>query len=266
MEPWEQAAERVAASRIYRQVSAELIGRLARQEAAKGRSGKELDKAVKNLLHRDWGAFVGGGVAKAERLYRQGVAALPDAPTRADWQRAVAPALGQHASTAGRIAHLERLGALLAPVARDATSVVDVACGLNPLSLPFWPFERLERYTAWDIDAGAVALVNAFLADYGLPPGAAVTDAVHAMPPPADLALIFQFLPVAERQERGAALRLLSLPARRLAVTLPTASLGGNRRGMAQRNADWMAALLEGSPRTLITRAQVGAEWLYLLE
>lgn len=266
MEPWEQAAERVAASRNYRQVSGELIRRLAQQEAAKGRSGKELDKAVKNLLHRDWGAFAGGGSAKAARLYRQGVEALPAAPVRADWQRAVTPALGQHASTAGRIAHLERVGAFLAPIAGSVTSVMDIACGLNPLSLPFMPFERLERYTAWDIDAGAVALVNDFLADYGLQPGAAVADAVRTPPPPADLALIFQFLPVAERQERGAALRLLGSPARWVAVTLPTASLGGNRRGMAQRNADWMAALLEASPRALLARAQVGGEWLYLLE
>ncbi|MDD3242684.1 MAG: hypothetical protein PHD32_03040 [Eubacteriales bacterium] len=251
----EETVRQVLSSKNYRHILPETVERIVDEESKKGRTGGELTKAVKAVLHRDWGVFAGSS-AKA----RLDTAAMGD-----DARAAVTAALQSHVSTAPRLAVMDEFWAAVFAACPAPASVWDCACGLNPLCLPFWP-ALPARYLAWDIDGKAVGLAQDYFAALGRPYEAVCADALTFVPPgDADLLLLFEILPVAERQQKGSALRLLSLPARHFAVTLPTRSVGGRRAGIAAFNEELMDSWAAQSGLAVISKQIIGTEWLYLL-
>jgi 16S rRNA (guanine(1405)-N(7))-methyltransferase len=124
--------------------------------------------------------------------------------------------------------------------------VLDVGCGLAPLSVPWQDLPPGARYAGVDIDAGLVELVRAALDRIGIEHDIRVGDALDRAPlPESDVALALKLLPTLERQAAGAGLALLDrLPAAKLVVSFPTRSLGGRARGMeANYSRDFEAQL-----------------------
>ncbi|MDD4796533.1 MAG: hypothetical protein PHO66_02030 [Eubacteriales bacterium] len=248
----EQAVQKVLSSRIYAQVLPALVQKIAVEEYQKGRKGNDLVKAVKTRLHRDWGAFSGSSA-------KVNPAGLSDGFD-------VDAVLKSHASTAERLAVMGALYGGIADVCPDAAVIWDAACALTPLSLGYMPW-HVREYHAWDIDGHAIALVARYFAQRGLPALAVTADALSYRPPgKADLLFLFQFLPVAERQRKGAAPALLSLNADYIAVTLPTRSLGGHRAGIAAFNEALMDGWADASGRKVLKKEIIGHEWLYVLK
>lgn len=243
------AVQKVLASRNYARVLPSLVQKIAAEEYQKGRRGNDLAKAVKTRLHRDWGAFSGSSPHAAP---------ADDADMDA--------VLKSHASTAGRLEVMGEFYAAIAEVCPRAAVIWDAACGLTPLSLAYMPWQ-VRQYYAWDIDSRAVELANRHFARLGLPQLAVAADALSYRPPGrADLLFLFQFLPVAERQQKGAVLRLLGLPADCIAVTLPTRSLGGHRAGIAAFNETLMDGWAAQSGNAVLRKEMIGREWLYVLK
>jgi len=249
------AVEKVLAAKGYRHILPETVERIALQEAQKGRKGDALVKAVKTCLHRDWGVFAGtSGKARTEN------AALP-----ANDRAAVQALLASHVSTAPRLPVMEEFWQAVFAGCPTPASVWDCACGLNAFCLPYWP-QAPQAYLGWDIDGHAIELTQSYFAAAGLPYRACCADALTFTPPGrADLLLLFQILPVAERQKKGGALQLLALPAEYIAVTLPTRTVGGHRAGIAAFNEELMDTWAAQSGHTVLSKQIIGAEWLYLL-
>jgi len=119
----------------------------------------------------------------------------------------------------------------LAPV----KSVLDLACGLNPLSIPWMPLTPGARYHALDIFHDLMAFLWQAMPLLGVQGSAEVGDVLAESPAtPADVALLLKSVPCLELIERNAGERIVaSVPARHVVVSFPTASLGGRRdRGM----------------------------------
>jgi len=118
-------------------------------------------------------------------------------------------------------------------------SVLDVACGLNPLAQPWMPLAPGAAYYACDIYADMIAFLNDYFRLTGVPGQAQVCDLV-ADPPrqPVDLALVLKALPPLELLEKRAGLNLLrALNAKYLLVSFPARSLGGRDKGMVEHYA-----------------------------
>jgi 16S rRNA (guanine(1405)-N(7))-methyltransferase len=115
-------------------------------------------------------------------------------------------------------------------------SVLDLACGLNPLALPWMPLARDASYYACDIYADMIAFLNVFFALAGVQGQAWVCDLVAAAPAePVDLALVLKALPPLEQQAKNAGRDLLrALNARHILVSFPAHSLGGRGKGMTE--------------------------------
>jgi 16S rRNA (guanine(1405)-N(7))-methyltransferase len=113
--------------------------------------------------------------------------------------------------------------------------VLDLACGLNPLALPWMRLAPGATYYACDIYSDMIDFVGAMLALAGVERRAFVHDLAAGAPPVrADLALALKLLPTIEQIERGAGLRLLqSIDAPHIVVSFPARSLGGRNKGMA---------------------------------
>ena len=242
----DELAEAVRASKKYAAVSDELIRSIGLRELAARKSLKEAIKATKNKLHQVAGAFF-----ETQPPYPAWLELLAGAATTDDGERRVSSKLNaqnsrlaeacreimrHHASTRERLPILDTFYATaLAPLA-PIGSVLDVACGLNPLAIPWMPLAPGASYYACDIYADMVDFLSGFLRIAGVPGRAQVCDLLGGPPRQrVDLALALKILPPLEQLDRNAGRDLLrALDARHILVSFPAHSLGGRGKGMVE--------------------------------
>lgn len=251
-EPPDRLAEVVAAvlgSAKYRDFDPGLVREVGARELAKGRDTRAAIKATKSKLHQVSGVYQGGREDYAGWLADLAAAYAADPGGRGEAVRAAsARIMEHHASTRERLPILgpfyDAIFGALPPIG----TVLDVACGLNPLALPWMPLAPGASYAACDIDQRLIGFLDGYLA---LPPvrgRAELRDVTRdPPPPPADLALILKAIPCLEQLDREAGRRLLdTIRARHLAISFPARSLGGRDKGMAATYRARFAALAAG--------------------
>nr|AIA18839.1 Ribosomal RNA methyltransferase (FmrO) [uncultured bacterium] len=152
-----------------------------------------------------------------------------------------------HASTRERLPILESFYASTLASLGPVRSVLDLACGLNPLALPWMPLAPDARYYACDIYADMIAFLNSFFAQAGIRGQARVCDLVAGAPDEqVDLALVLKALPPLDQQAKHAGRDLLrALNARHILVSFPAHSLGGRGKGMAENYEQRFRALAD---------------------
>ncbi len=265
----DEAVAAVLASRRYRSLHPPFVRRVAEGEAPAAKSPAELVKRTKRALHQIFGAYL-PTPPRYERLLDE----LRASQNETDVRTALRRAMAQHASTRERLDHLEAFYAALAARVGTPSSVLDVACGLQPLALPWWGLPAGAEIHAWDIDAALVGFVGECLQHLGFAARAAAVDLL-AVPawPLTEVALVLKTLPCLEQQAPGAGEALLAaIPAPRIVVSFPTRSLGGRAKGMAGTYArrfeavlaarGWQADAFEVGPELVyvVSRSRVGAE------
>ncbi len=225
----------VRQSARYRQVSPDLVAAIGRRELAARRGLKDAVKATKGRLHQVSGAFFDG-----EPRYDRWLDALETAVTVGEeaFRAACLVLMRHHASTRERLPILDRFYAQTLSALPPIRSVIDLGCGLNPLTLSWMGLASDVTYRGYDIDAGLIDFLNRFFALVGVDGAATLCDLVTSPPrEEADLALALKLLPTLDHLERGAAVALpRSLRARHLLVSFPARSLGGRHGGLAQQH------------------------------
>lgn len=229
----EALVEAVQESAKYRHVSEDLIRRVGARELAARRNLKEAIKETKNTLHQIAGAYLDPKMRYAAWAEELNAFSAAEDPERL--RRFCRETMMHHASTRERLPFLETfyqetLGSL--PPIR---SVLDVACGLNPMSVPWMPLAAGATYLACDLFGDMRQFLNVFFERAGIAGCAEVRDVLSAPPTQeADVALVLKLLPLLDQADKAASRNLLrSLQARQLLVSFPTRSLGGQGKGMA---------------------------------
>jgi 16S rRNA (guanine(1405)-N(7))-methyltransferase len=228
----DQLVEQVLAGAKYRTVSPDFIRHIGVAELAKRRNLKEAIKATKNKLHQ-----VGGAYFKTTQNYSAWLEALRTATAagdRAGFLRVCTQILGAHASTAERLPLLPEFYTTIFSYLPEVHSVIDVACGLNPVSIPWMPLPPDVEYFAYDIYRDMTGFLNNFFSIAGVNGHAETRDVIHACPTqPADVAFILKAVPCLEQVDKAAGARLLdTIKARHLVVSFPIHTLGGKNVGM----------------------------------
>lgn len=240
--PLDELVAAVRASARYRDIAEPLIRRLGERELAKRSNLKEAVKATRSKLHQVAGAYIeepryAAWLAELRRVWEESDAA-PDGEQlrRATLRRIMA----RHASTRERLSILDQFYAQTLATLGPIRSVLDIACGLNPLTLAWAPLADEVDYYACDIYSDMVAFLNGYFAlesSHTRPGlrGHAETRDVIAAPPErsADLALILKAIPCLEQVDKTAGERLLrAVRADHLLISFPAHSLGGRSKGM----------------------------------
>jgi 16S rRNA (guanine(1405)-N(7))-methyltransferase len=225
----------VLESAKYRHVCPDLIRRIGARELAIRRNLKTAVKETKNSLHQVAGAFAEIGPRYPEWLQQLQAARQEGDPQQ--FRLACADIMERHASTRERLPLLhEFYTILLGDIAaqRPIRSLLDVACGLNPLTLPWMPLAPDAAYYACDLYGDLMAFLNDFLALAGVAGHAEARDVITGLPDcEVDVALVLKALPPLEQTDKTACLRLLrSLRAGVVIVSFPTRTLGGRNRQM----------------------------------
>lgn len=220
----------VLTSSKYRAISPELIRTISAREVTKGRSSKETVKAIKSKLHQ-----VAAAYQRSEPDYtRWQTQLMHAAATGVDLRPICRTILAAHTSTHERLPLFDefytRLFAGLPPI----TSLLDLACGFNPLSLPWMKLEPTTHYHGCDIYGDEISFLNSVLPLFAVDGSASVRDLLTSVPiQQVDVALLLKSIPCLEQVDKQIGTRLLEqINARVLIISYPRQSLGGRNRGM----------------------------------
>src|SRR5688572_24034110 len=219
----ENVVDAVRKSRRYKNVAPELVRRLAGEEIPRSKNSADAQKRTKRRLHQIFGAY-------ADPLpYQKLIARLEDAHGDAGLFKEVCRnILPLHASTAERLKDLDHFYKPIFDITGRPSKVLDLACGLNPLTSPWMAIPASTFYVASDIDTEMVRFLDRFLALAPVHGEARINDLVAGPPgDEASVAFLFKVVPCLQHQVSDLLPILDGINADWLVVSFPTRSLGG---------------------------------------
>jgi len=250
-------------SRKYRTTCEDTIRHLVLAELAHHKSVKDAVKAARKKLHYVVAPYLGNPDYDAAEIV------LQDAfqSGHADLIRETcADIMESHASTRERLSVVEDFYSQVFAITGMPNTLLDLACGLNPLSFPWMGLPISTRYHAFDIHERRVGFLNRYFLLQGLPPLAEVRDVLSRYPVrSADIALILKEVHRFERRQRGCSLPLLeALRVRYLVVSFPTRSLSKRRRLTGQYRR-LFHSIIQGKPWN-VTEIQFESELVFCVD
>ncbi len=214
--------QKLKESRKYKHLCEDTLRRIS--SWAVGRyDGKQAVKAAKNKLHQVYGVyFENVNVKKIQTLVEEG----------GDVDRI----LCRHASTCERLPFIGEFYRDLFGRIGTPGRVLDLACGLNPFSVPLMGLGEGFEYIAYDIDTRLIAVINTFFSKVQGVCRAECGDILVSVPGvEADVVFLLKTLPCMEQQEKGVSEKIIqSLNAKYIVISFPSKSLTGKERGMAE--------------------------------
>ncbi|MCB0183491.1 MAG: hypothetical protein KDE31_04465 [Caldilineaceae bacterium] len=231
-----QLMDTVLASAKYRDIAPELIRLVGSQELAKRHNLKAAIKATKNKLHQITGAYWQGKPTYGAWLEQLRAAHKPKGTTPdTEHLRTVCRGLmAAHASTRERLPILHDFYSTLFAGLPPIHAILDLACGLNPLTIPWMALPPNVAYHACDVNGEQMVFLQQVLPLLGVAGDAFLCDLLCATPRQAvDVAFLFKTIPCLEQVDRAIGPRLLQeINANVLFVSFPAQSLGGRNKGM----------------------------------
>lgn len=260
----ERLAAAVLASPKYRSIDPDFVRAIGGRELAHRRDWTAAVKATKSKLHQVVGAYQGARAPYAAWL--DDLRAAHRLGDDGALRRACRAIMSHHAATRERLPILDQYYATICAGWPPIRSVLDLACGLHPLTIPWMPLAPDVVYAAYDVDRDLVAFLNAW---FDLLPvqGVAHLLDVTRRPPAgrADVALLLKALPSLDQVDSGAAERLLTtIDADCLLVSYPVHSLSGRGKGMAAHYEARFRALVAGR-RWSIERHRFPTELVFVV-
>lgn len=255
---------KVQESPKYAQLDAALVKQIASEELRNQKDEKTALKTTRTRLHRLAGAFI---TTKLD--YAKWLAIFKDIPS--DNQEAQNEAAKQmmklHTSTQERLPFLESFYqqalASIAPV----HSVLDMACGLNPLAIPWMPIAEDAVYYACDVVKPMLGFIQKYFEIINQNGKAFSANLLTEIPrQKVELAIMLKLLPILDQVDPKASKRLLkAVQANHFLISYPSKSLGGREKGMKQTYAQHFVRLVEGETFSSIQHFEFPNETVYLL-
>ena len=236
---------KVKESAKYAQIESNLVRQIALEELKNQKDQRAALKSTRTRLHRLTGAFLTTKLDYAKWL---GVfEAMPDKRSE-EFLEARKAMIKLHASTHERLPFLELFFQVcLAPVA-PISSLLDLACGLNPLALPWMPLADHCEYHACDVVEPLTVFLQNFFTLTAQPGSVFTCNLLESIPQqPVQVAFLLKLLPILDQVDPNASSRLLEqVQADHLLVSYPSKSLSGRSKGMKQTYAEHLERVTAG--------------------
>ena len=234
----------VKSSRKYGDTAEETIRELAEEALRQHKKPKQAIKAVRTRLHSIMAPYLGDPVYD-EALARLTAVYTTNDPTAI--KTTCYDILGDHLSTRERLPILDEFYRQIFAVTGKPSSLMDIACGLNPLAFLWMDLPTPVDFYAYDIHEPRIQFLNGYFALQGLPRLAKVQDVALQFPQEtADVALFLKEMPRFARNYGDLGRPLLeALDVRWLVISYPTISTHGGRN-LTNRYREFMSQLIEG--------------------
>jgi 16S rRNA (guanine(1405)-N(7))-methyltransferase len=263
----------VLASARYRDLCPDLVRFIGRQELHKRRNLKEAIKATKNKLHQVGGMYF-DTLPDTQAWLNEVQQILSAQDTCAEESAALHAACRRmmqcHISTRERLPILDQFYATIFAQLGPIHSILDLACGLNPLSLPWMLAANAQRpltYYACDIYQSLATLHENWFRLLDIQGHAATCNILQQAPlSSVDVALLLKTIPCLEQIDKAATHALLqTIPARYLVISFPIHSVGGRNKGMLSYYEQHFHAL-PGLNDSKTQRFEFATELVFVIE
>ena len=223
----DRLTEEIFSRSKYRSLNMEFVRLVGAQELERQNSFKVAVQATRTKLHQVSCSFQNKPIdftTWEEKLKR--ISSSIDSEETSDFCKTM---MKTHSSTNERLPILEQFFQVIFENLPDINSILDCACGLNPLSLPWIPVKKNISYYACDVLTDLSIFLDRYFGHYGIDGKAWTSDLTTTIPDGIfDLALILKTMPCLDQIDKNAGARLLEgIQARYLLISYPIKSLGG---------------------------------------
>lgn len=245
----EQVDELVTAvkqSKKYGDTSEDTIRELAEESLRRYKKPKQALKYVRSQLHSIMAPYLGDPDYEAAKQELTAVFASNDSE---QIKQTCYDLLYTHLSTRERLPLLDTFYREIFAVTGMPTSLLDIACGLNPLAFPWMDLPTNTQFYAYDIHEPRIDFLNHYFELQGLARLAKLQDVAIQFPvEKADVALFLKEMPRFTRNYGDLGRPLLeALNVRWLVISYPSISTHGGRN-LTSRYRDFMFQLIDGLP------------------
>ncbi len=248
----------------YASVSVDLVREIGSRELAKNKNIKEAIKATRNKIHQ-----VGSAYQETPIPYESWLKELSNLPQNIQDPETInfiRACLPLHASTKERLPFIETFfQQTLAPIL-PVESILDLACGLTPLCLPWMTTAANLHYTGVDIYENMIHFLSQFYDHIHIKHSFSVMNILQQIPrEKVHLALVLKTIPCLEQVDKSISTRLLeSLNAENILVSFPSRGLGGRSKGMAENYEAHFYQLIAGK-NWQVTKTEFSNEIAFLI-
>jgi len=227
----EKLLNEVLRSSKYQNFSKNIITNLGKIELEKTNNIKDAIKSTKRKLHQISTAYF-----KRTPKYNLWLNKFKEAKSEIEIKEICLEVMTYHSSTEERLEIIDefynKIFTLLPPI----HSILDIACGFNPLSIPWMPIPKDCDYYAFDILKDMIEFLNNSMKFININGHAEVRDVIHEIPKiKVDLALIMKNLPCFEKVDKSIPYTILEeINAENILISFPVKSIGGKEKGMVQ--------------------------------
>lgn len=236
---------KVQESPKYAQLDPDLVRLIALEELKNHKNWHDALKTTRTRLHRLTGAFLVPKIDYAKWLANFKV--LPS-DNSDQFKETSKKMMKLHASTQERLPFLDSFFKTCLASIAPVSSVLDLACGLNPLAIPWMPLDKDCRYYACDVVDPQVSFLNAYFSFVGLNGNAFTCNLLQAIPQQkVQVAFMLKLLPILDQVNPNASANLLDqVKADHLLISYPSKSLGGRSKGMRQTYTEHFERITAG--------------------
>ncbi len=254
-EQLEKLVKQVQEGIKYRSIHPELVENIASTELKKGRSWKDTVKATRNKLHQVGSAYQIQPI-DYERLTSE-LKTLPKDIHNSEVRRFLIQTMSLHASTRERLIILDQFYAECFTSISPVDSILDLACGLNPLALAWMPISERLQMVVCDIYTDQIEFLNEYFTHFQINGRAFCCDLTQHIPKENyQVALVLKTIPCLEQIDKNIGSKILKdIQCQHLLVSFPAQSLTGKNKGMRQFYSDHFQLLLQHTDWTVKTFA-----------
>jgi 16S rRNA (guanine(1405)-N(7))-methyltransferase len=254
----------MARSKKYRAigVSERTIRDIVLAELARQPDAKAAVQSARKKLHEVMALYLGDPDYDAARAQLAAAYATGDAETI---RAACAAIMAAHDSTRERLPLLEEFYPRIFAVTGTPQTLLDIACALHPLAIPWMGLPPGARFFAYDIHRQRVGFLNDYLALAGVSGAAVEQDILVDYPRECgEVALLLKEIHRMEKRRRGIVLPLLdALDVRWIVLSSPTRSRTG-RHTVKDAYREQVHGILAGRPWPL-TEIEFANELVYCI-
>ncbi len=239
----DQLIEAVVISPKYKFISRDLIYRIGSQEVRKRKNLKTATKETKNKLHQVGGSFFPNKM-DYHSLFQ--TLEISNNKNENEMKDTCLQILKNHQSTLERLEILDHFYQRIFAQLPKINSILDLACGLNPLTSPWIPGFPGIQYQAIDVYSDLMDFINRVFLWLGIQGNSVCQDILSINDlEPVDIAFLLKTAPCLELLESGSTNRLLEkIKAKYVLLTFPTKSIGGKNKGMVNNYSSFIYELI----------------------
>lgn len=237
--------EKILGSKKYRDTAPETVKLIAAECIERFPTLRKAEDALRERLHNIMAPYLGDpNYPLAIEQFSQAFATGENAV-----QSLCRELLAIHDSTRERLAVMETFYPRIWEITGKPSTLLDIACGLNPLSFPWMELPLAPtRLYAYEIHVARVELLNHYFTLQGLPALAKLQDVAENFPQEeADIAFFLKELPRFEKNYGNLGLKLLqSLQVNWIVLSFPAISLHGGGRSLVAHYRAYFEKLSAG--------------------